>query len=181
MADHEVIAKIAQGIYAIAQERNTAAVYREDLKFFDWILRHNKELMDFLDNPMVAYANKCKALDNLFKDLIIPDVLLVIKLIVKDNAISSFSDIRAEFNKLSDEKTNIAEGIVYTPYKLDGNTMLRLERALRNKIGKTVILKQIEDKDMIAGVKIVLDGTSYELSIASKLDSIKDELATKKA
>lgn len=181
MADQEVIAKIAQGIYSVAKDRNTAVVYREDLKFFDWILTHNKDLMDFLKNPLVAYVDKCKALDNLFKDLIIPDVLLLIKLIVRDNEIASFSDIRAEYNKLSDEKANIAEGIIYTPYKLDNNTVLRLERAFRNKLGKTIILKQIEDKDLIAGIKIVLDGTSYELSIESKLNSIRDNLTEKES
>lgn len=179
MADWQVITQIAEGLLEVAKERDNVAVYREDLKFFDWVTKHNKDLVSFLDSPLTPYKEKSAVIDSMFKDLLVPDVLVFIKMLMRDSLISDFSDIRAEYNKLSDEKANIAEGIVYTPYKLDNTTIRNLERAFREKINKNVILKQSEDKNLVAGIKVVLDGTSYELSVGSKLETIKENLKEK--
>lgn len=64
MADQHVNSQIAEGLFEVAQERDNAAVYREDLKFVDWVLSHNKELVNFLNSPFISYNDKCKALDD---------------------------------------------------------------------------------------------------------------------
>lgn len=176
MEGNQFIAQIAQGLFEVAQERNTAATYREDLKFFDWILRNDKSLVDFLNSPFNSYKDKCQTVENLFGDLFVPGIMTFLKIIIRDSLISSFSSIREEFNKLADEQANIAEGTVLTPFHLDSTTITRLERAFRRKIGKNVILNQVIDKSLVAGLKVILDGTSYEYSIGSKLDNIRKVL-----
>ena len=163
MADQHVNSQIAEGLFEVAQERDNAAVYREDLKFVDWVLSHNK------------------ALDDFFTDLLVPGVLVFVKMLVRDSIISSFSEIRAEYNKLSDEQANIAEGVIYTAFELDSMSIRRLERAFRRKINKNVVLRQVIDKNLLAGLKVVLDGTSYEFSVESQLDNIRENLMEKKS
>lgn len=181
MADQHVNSQIAEGLFEVAQERDNAAVYREDLKFVDWVLSHNKELVNFLNSPFISYNDKCKALDDFFTDLLVPGVLVFVKMLVRDSIISSFSEIRAEYNKLSDEQANIAEGVIYTAFELDSMSIRRLERAFRRKINKNVVLRQVIDKNLLVGLKVVLDGTSYEFSVESQLDNIRENLMEKKS
>lgn len=181
MEDNQLIAQIAQGLFEVAQERNTAATYREDLKFFDWVLSHDKNLGEFLNSPFNSYEDKCKAIDNIFGDLLVPGVMTFIKILIHDSMIPSFSSIREEFNKLADEQASISEGTVFTPFLLDSTTITRLERAFRRKIGRNVVLRQIIDKSLLAGIKVILDGTAYEYSVGSQLDTIRKTLQIKKS
>lgn len=176
MAQEEFIPQIARGLFDVATERNTVAAYREDLKFLDWIFKHNQEIVDFLNSPFNSYKSKCKAMENLVGDLMIPGMMTFLKVLIHDSLIPYFSLIREEYNKLANDDACIAEGIVYTPYELDSNTIIRLEREFRRKLDKNIVLKQVIDKDIIAGIKVLLDGTLYEYSIQNRLEEVKKNL-----
>lgn len=179
MADPKLTARIAEGLFEVSRERNATAAYREDLKFFDWILSKDGDLVAFLSSPFQSYEEKVAVVVDLFGDLLLPGVMTFVKLLIRDGEIPLFSAVKKDFDKLADERINIAEGILYTPYELDVPTLTRLERALRRRIGKNVALRQIIDKSLIAGVRVLLDGTSYELSIENRLSNIQKSLEMK--
>lgn len=176
MISQETITRIADGLRQAAQIYGVEGIYREDLKFFQWCADREQGLYDFLDSPFIEYKEKCKVLDNLFGDLLIPEILSFVKILTKDKIISYFPRIRSEYNRLADEDANILEGQILTPFTIDQNRLRQIERAFSRKTGKKVILKQIEDKSLIAGLKVILDGTSYEYSIGTVLDSAKEAL-----
>lgn len=176
MISPEVITKIADGLRQVAQIDKVEGIYREDLKFFQWVADKNKDFYDFLDSPFIEFNEKSKVLDDMFKDLLVPEILSFVKILTRDRMVTYFPQIRSEFNRLADEDANILEGRVETPFELDQNQIRNLERAFSAKTGKKVILKQVNDPSLVAGLRVIIDSTSYEYSVKTVLDQTADDL-----
>lgn len=179
MVEKELLTHIAEGLHQVATDSNVQGMYREDLKFFDWILANTPDLGKFLDSPFVTYKDKCASLDRLFRNLLVPEVMAFVKILVRDRMIAYFSAIRHEYDRLADEQANILEGTVFSPFPLSDATTRRLERVFSRKLGKKISLKTVIDRSLIAGIKVLLGGTIYEYSVDTMLDDIKRGLSYK--
>lgn len=176
MVNNELLTKIAEGLYQVASGNKVVGIYREDLKFFDWILEREPNYLNFLNSPFIDFKDKAKSLDDLFSTVLLPEVLLYIKILVRDRIISNFSLIRKEYNRLADDQLNVVEGSIFTPYELPTNTVNQLEKAFGYRLKKKVILKQIIDKGIIAGIRVLVDGVVYEYTVSSTLDKVVSSL-----
>ncbi|HBS10469.1 MAG TPA: hypothetical protein DEA28_01890, partial [Firmicutes bacterium] len=63
-----------------------------------------------------------------------------------------------------------------TPFELSDNQIKSLELSFSNKLKKTIKFKQKIEKNLIAGIKIILDDTVYEYTINSKLEEAKQNI-----
>lgn len=179
MIEKEILTRIADGLRQIGRANKVSGIYREDLKFFEWICKQNTDLISFLNSPSVDYPKKCQAMDELFKDLLVPEVMSFLKILIRDHMIDYLPQIREEYNRLADEDANIAEGQLFTPFVLPTSQVRKLERAFSNRIGRRVILTQIPDKKLIAGIRVILLDTEYEYSINTVLEGIKKNILSK--
>ena len=93
--------------------------------------------------------------------------------------IGDIERIRKIFNRLADKDLNVIEGKIYTPFELTETQINKICNAFSKKLNREVILKQRSDESLIAGIKVLLDGTVYEYSINSELDSLRDKLSNK--
>lgn len=174
-----LLTKVAEGLYASAKENKVVSIYREDLKFFSWNLKTNPEYFSFLRSPFIDYKDKCDSLDELFRNAFLPEILQFIKILITRELIGDIERIRKIFNRLADKDLNVIEGKIYTPFDLTETQINKICNAFSRKLNREVILKQRSDESLIAGIKVLLDGTVYEYSINSELDSLRDKLSNK--
>ena len=171
-----LLVKITEGLYASAITKHSVVLYRENLRFFSWVLKKNPELFTFLNSPFNTLKDKELALDNVFDDVIVSEVRLFIKMLLKNKMLSNLHQIRKIYDELIDRDENILEAKIYTPFKLTDKQITAIKESLHKKTNKQIVAKEYIDKSLIAGLKIIIDGTLYEYSISSQLDSIKNKL-----
>ncbi len=176
MVKDTLINKVCEGFYASGKENKAVVRYQEELKFFSWILKTNPELEQFLNSPFLEEKEKNQSLDKLFSDVLLPEVLMFLKLLVSKRLIQSFQQIKTKFDSLALEDENILQGTIYTPFRLDDQQISKIQLAFAKKLNKNVIFNQIIDKEIIAGLRIILDSKLYEYSIDSKLNQVKEKL-----
>lgn len=169
--------KVVEGLFASAKENKVVSIYREDLKFFSWNLKTNPEYFSFLRSPFIDYKDKVESLNELFGNAFLPEILEFIKILITRELIGDIERIRKIFNRLADKELNVIEGKIYTPFDLTDEQIHRLCNAFSKKLNREVILKQRKDESLIAGIKVLLDGTVYEYSINSELDTLRDKLS----
>ena len=58
--------------------------------------------------------------------------------------------------------------------------MKKIKKKLEDEYGKEINLKNLIDKELIGGFKIVIDSTVIENSVSQDLDLLKKELKFKK-
>ena len=174
MIRREILTRVADGLRQAARERGVSELYREDLKFFEWVCDRNPDLLPYLNSPSIDISRRYQAVDDIFGRMLVPEVIAFIKILMRDGIIDSFPAIRAEFNRLADEDSNIAQGEVFTPFELDAGQLRRLERAFSRKLDRRVILEQVQDRSLLAGIRVILMGKQYEYSVDNLLDGVRD-------
>lgn len=176
MNKDSLLVKITEGLYANAQEKHSVVLYRENLKFFGWVLKKNPNLFAFLNSPFNSAKDKEETINNIFSDVIVSEVLLFIKMLINNKILANLDEVRKIYDDLLNKDENILEAKVYTPFRLTDKQLTALKAAFHKKTNKQIVFKQYIDESLIAGLKIIIDDTLYEYSIDSQLESIKKNL-----
>ncbi|GEM_PF-635796 len=171
-----IVNKISEGLFESALSNNLVSQFKEDLKFIVFTLKNNNELFTFLTSPFIEYKEKLKTVNQVFNSTLENDMLSFLNLLIEKNLLSYIEVIKTQFEKLSNEHENIIEGTIYTPFELSDNQIKSLELSFSNKLKKTIKFKQKIEKNLIAGIKIILDDTVYEYTINSKLEEAKQNI-----
>ena len=170
-----------EALFEVAEDDDKIDEYFKDAKCFDDIMNSEKEFSKFLSSPMIDYAVKIKAVDDVLDGYLSPAVLGFVKILIKKKKISHFSDVISEYQKLLDEKNGIVKGTIYSAFALSEDKVKRLEKLFSDKYKKEVVLDMVVDKSLIAGLRIIIDDTLYDYSLSEKIDKIKSGLLYQKS
>ena len=179
MNNDSLISKMAEGFYQNAIENKLVTLYREDLKFLTRNLKKNPDFLMLLTSPFVDDKEKYKALDDTFGELLAPEILIFSKMLIKNKIIKQIDEVYEIFNTLAYRDQNVLEGVIYSPFPLDESQIKKMEEAFENKLGKKCVFEVSIDKSLIVGLKVLIDGTMYELNASSRLEDMKQNLLKK--
>lgn len=180
MIKDALITKVTEGLYSNAKQNKAVSSYQEELKFFNWILKKNPDLSKFLNSPFVDYKDKIKSIEDLFSNVFVSEIILFIKLLIEKKLIADIKQIYDVYDSLAEKDNNIVVGTIYTPFKLTTSQLESIQTSYAKKLNKNVVLKEIIDKSLILGVKIILDGQLYEYSASNELNSIYNKITSTK-
>lgn len=179
MNNDSLISKMAEGFYQNAIENKLVTLYREDLKFLTRNLKKNPDFLMLLTSPFVDDKEKYKALDDTFGELLAPEILIFSKMLIKNKIIKQIDEVYEIFNTLAYRDQNVLEGVIYSPFPLDESQIKKMEEVFENKLGKKCVFEVSIDKSLIVGLKVLIDGTMYELNASSRLEDMKQNLLKK--
>ena len=171
-----LLIKITEGFFQNAYEQNLQVTYGENLKFISWMISKNENLQKFLENPFISFNEKKEAIEDLFKEVINPDVMKFIQILLEQNLISYIRQVRHIYNDLLNDSKNILEGKIYTPFILSDEQVEKIEAIFSKKTRKTSIFHQIIDKNLIGGIKVIINGYQYEYTVKNELDKKKESI-----
>ena len=176
--DRNLLLHFSQAIYDVSKTDNKVEEYYNDLLYVDKVLKDNPDFVSFLSSPTIDYKVKEKAIEDVFSS-ISKSVYAFLLIVIKKHQIKHFTYIVSNYLNLLNIDKNILEGIIYTPFKLDDQTIEKLQDVFSKKYKKNIYLKERIDKKLIGGLKININDTLYDYSISSKIDNIKDKLTYK--
>ncbi len=179
MINDALISKMAEGFYQNAVENNLVTLYQEDLKFLTWNLQKNKEFLMFLASTFVEEKEKFEALEKTFGDLLTPNVIIFAKMLIQNKIIKNIAEVNEIFTTLAYRDQNVLEGVIYSPFMLDDKQIKRMSEAFEKVLGKKCVFEVSIDKTLIVGLKVLIDGTMYELNASSRLEDMKQEMMKK--
>ncbi len=176
MNNDSLLIKVTEGLYSNALQHHSVILYRENLKFFSWLLEKNPDFYNFLNSPFNSNKDKEKALDNICQDVIVSEVRVFIKMLISNKILANLQQIRNIYDDLLNKDENVLEAKIYTPFSLNDEQIAKIKDAFHKKTNKQIIVKEYIDKNLIAGIRVIINGTLYEYSMSSELDHIKNNL-----
>ena len=179
MNNDALISKMAEGFYQNAVENKLVTLYQEDLKFLTWNLKKNPDFLMLLTSHFVDDKEKNKALDETFGELLAPEVIIFTKMLIKNKIIKQIDEVYEIFNTLAYRDQNVLEGVIYSPFPLDESQIKKMEDAFEKLLDKKCVFEVSIDKSLIVGLKVLIDGTMYELNASSRLENMKQNLLKK--
>ena len=174
MIKNEVKIGYALALLDIAKEEKiTKKIYLQINQIIE-SLEKNEEFVLLLDSN-IQQAKKEKLIKNVFKNIhwSLRNVAMI--LMIKNN-FKYFKDILNKLNKYLQDILKIEQGIIYSTEKLTSVKIKKIEEKVSKELGKKITLKNLIDKELIGGFKIVVGSIVIEDSVKSELKAMKDSL-----
>lgn len=177
MTSSNIAGRYARAFFEIAKQERRYEDYSRELGLFSAVLRENKNLTEFLANPLFTRPEKRAVVEAILQKAGISELTAnFLKLLVDKRRIGIISDIESRYRKLMDEALNKVRVAVRTAFPLTGELAAQLQEGLERLTGKQVEMTVDVDASLLGGVVVRIGDTLYDGSIRTQLNKIKDLL-----
>lgn len=176
MQNHRAASRYAKSLLGLAMEQKVLEEVHSDMLLFTAVADANRNFSIVLKNPIITHDKKRNILHALFEKRMNKLTILIFDLITSKNREGLLEQIAKEF----DIQYNILKGLqsadIATTIALDDKLRKRFEELVKDISGKTAILKESIDKDLVGGFVLNVGDLRLDRSIKSQLSNIKKEL-----
>lgn len=168
-----VAKRYARAFFEIAGEEKRYEEYYRELGRFSAILKENRNLNEFLANPVFDQSDKKAVVEELLKKIAIsPLTTNFLKLLVDKRRINILSDIEACYRELMDHALRKVRVTVKTAFPLNDGLSAQLLAGLEGMTGREVEMTVLDDPSLLGGIVVRVGDTIYDGSIKTQLNNI---------
>ena len=175
---NQIAQTYAEALYSLALEEKKLQKLQDEAKELSSVIDDNEDFLMLLNSRFMSVNERKEIADKILKDFD-ANIINLVKVIVDNNRIDYLSDILQAFNSLCNEYRGIKEGLIYSAFPLDKQTI----NAVKNKISQ---IEQMEieliakiDPSLIGGIKVVINSHVYDGSIKNQLEKMNIDLLGK--
>ena len=174
----EIAQNYASALLSLAIDDNKVIVYQNEVKELRKIIEDNQDFTLLLDSRFLTMEERMHNADLILKDFSI-DIVNLVKIIIKHNRINYLMEILDAFNSLCNEQQDIVEGLIYSAFPLNEDTLLKIKNKISQIENHEVDLIPRIDPSLIGGVKVVINSHVYDGSIKNQLEKMQIDLLRK--
>jgi F-type H+-transporting ATPase subunit delta len=169
--------RYAKGLFAVGEKDGKYNAYMEELTTILKYMQDEPRLGKALLLPILEMSKRKELMGDVLKAFGVSLPLAnVFTMLLENNRMNYLTLIKDVYSELVDEKEGRVRGAVYSAYPLSNEVRSQIEKALKDKMNKEVILNPIEDKTLIGGVKVAIKGTIIDGSIKRQLELLKENI-----
>lgn len=162
----------ASALFSLACEKEILNRVKKEIGEIRSALNGSEGYLEILSSPAIALSTRHGLIDEAFGGSC-EYVVSFFKLMCENGHIASLNECIDEFFLLCRELENRAVATVYYAFELSPTQKERLESKLHSITKKVIEPRYIEDKSLIGGIKIELDGRVLDGSLINRLNNIK--------
>lgn len=162
----------AEALFALAKESNRVKEYSFHLQEIYSLIKENSGYTEYLSSPAIPLSERLNAIDEAFADRMPEYIVSFLKLLCENGRITELNDSIVEFFKLEMLDSNTVNITVYSSIPLDDVQKEKLCKKLEAKHQKSIKATYVEDKNLIGGIKIVMDDKVLDGSIQRQLKEV---------
>ena len=174
----EIAQNYASALLSIAIDENKVVAYQKEVKELSKIIKDNPDFLLLLDSRFLTVSERKEKVSEILVNFS-TDVINFIKIIVEHNRVNYLEDILQAFNTLCNESRDIVEGLVYTAFPLEEETLLKIKKKISQIENREVDLITRIDPSLIGGVKVVINSHVYDGSIKNQIEKMQIDLSRK--
>jgi F-type H+-transporting ATPase subunit delta len=174
MKEKIISKRYGDAFIAYAKNTKSATHTIKEIKKIKQILGDNPQVIDFLANPQLGYADKCSFIERVFGGLS-EDTMTLFKLLLEKGRIINAAEIidYIAANYYSDE---IQDVLLETARPLEAEQLDRIKEKLEHKLKRKLRLVAELDRSLLGGAKTTIGNIIIDGSVRRRLDDLKEEL-----
>ena len=165
----------AKSFFEIAKEQD-CQLFLQEFTFLKTILEQNPQLALVFNNYVISFGEKAALIDQVFGKDFHPHLVNGLKLIVEKRDFNKIGTIIDKTIAFLQKHLGISEGIIYSPVEINDFQIEKITALMRKKVNKKVVFKNYIDKELLGGVKIILDKKIYDNTISHHLKQLYGEI-----
>lgn len=164
----------AEALFSLAAEDNAAEEYLCSLNTVKQLMEENPDYIEFLASPAIPLSERIGSVEEAFGAAMPEYVVSFLKLLCENGKIRTLFGCIEEFAKLAMVFSNIAVAEIYSAVPLSDEQKSGICKKLEKLTKKSIDPVYIIDESLIGGVKIEVDGKTFDGSIRHRLGEMKD-------
>jgi len=171
----------ARALLEAAQEMNLKSndldQIQNELNLFVTTMNSHAELSESLSSPVVPADKKAEISQELTQRLGFSKLASnFIALVAKKNRVSFFQEMADAFLEARLQAEGAMMGSVVSADPLQKTDLEELATSFTKKFGKKIVFKAAVDPSLLAGLKVTVNGVTYDGSLRSQLHQLRDRL-----
>ena len=175
---NQIAQTYAEALFSLGLEENKLTKLQDEIKALSEIIDDNEGFLLLLDSRFLDRNERKEISDKILKDFD-NDIVNLIKVIIDNNRIEYIKDILQAFNSLCNEYKGVKEGLIYSAFPLNKETINKIKKKISQIEKMDVELISRIDPSLIGGVKVVINSHVYDGSIKNQLEKMQIDLLGK--
>ncbi len=172
---NEIAERYGAGLFELAKEENKVEEYMDEVKTLKEVLKENPELMTFFSSVKISKDEKKALIDKVFTSFD-HNLINFMKLIVDKGRVSQLSHIYSSFIEMCEEDLGIQHATVVSARALSQEDLNTIGNTLVSKTNKRIILENVVDPSVIAGIKVTMGNTVTDVTMKTKIENMRSTL-----
>ncbi len=177
MAIAPVATPYAMALLSVAVEQGSIRSVREQLDKVVGLIGESDDLRIVFSNPTVSETERMAVVDVLSTRLGLSRTSRnFLMLLAEKRRLGLLPDIAQVFGQLADAQVGVVRARVLSSASLNVTQATRLKNTLAEMTGKTVVVTNDVDPDLIGGMRVEVGGKVYDTSVATQLRKIREAI-----
>lgn len=176
MAGFRAAKRYAKGLMQFATEINQAQPINQEMIDLKKALNDNRELVQFLNSPVLDAKRKNSIAKEIFKDFSQPTQNFI-QLVISHGRGSGLKEIAVQYNDLYNQLNNIRKAEVVSAVQLDDAMVQQIVDQAKQTMGSdySYEIENRVDPNLIGGFILRVGDKQVDSSVRSKLNRLKQE------
>ena len=168
----------ATALFSLATENNSVDQYEKSLIEIGNIFKENPDYIKVLESPAIPLSERVSFIDDAFGAVYTEYLVSFIKVLCENGKMRTILLCIDEFETLARAFSNRAIATVYSAVELSDEQKDAVCKKLEAITNKRIDPIYIIDESLIGGMKIEVDGKTFDGSIKHRLGDIKDVMSS---
>ncbi|MGV6845258.1 MAG: ATP synthase F1 subunit delta [Lutibacter sp.] len=165
--------RYAKATLSFAVDKKLENKVNDDMVLVHSTLKENKDLQEFLKNPITRLQIKEKTLTKIFSSKVSDLTLKLFQLLIVNNRLDILNEVAQKYIQIFDEYTGKEVAKITTAFPLTDTLENKVLNKVKELTGKTASLENHINPDIIGGFVLRIGDMQYDASIANKLQTLK--------
>ena len=171
----------ARALYEAARDSRaeSAEIEKIDAQLGDFarVVDSSRDIRTALTAPAIPAKEKAALIDELSRRLgVTPLVANFMSLLARKERLGLVSEVRDAFSEVRLEAEGGVMGTVVSADPMEQPDLDGLARAFTQKLGKRVAFRTQTDPTLLAGMKVTVNGVTYDGTLRSQLRRLRDRM-----
>lgn len=175
---NQIAQTYAEALFSLGLEEKKLTKLQDEGKALSEIIHDNEDFLLLLDSRFMSREERQDIASKILKDFD-EDIVNFVKVLIANNRTNYIKDILEAFNSLCNEYKGVKEGLIYSAFPLNKETINKIKNKISQIEGMDVELISRIDPSLIGGVKVVINSHVYDGSIKNQLEKMQIDLLGK--
>ena len=129
-----------------------------------------------IGDPNLSAANVAGLFISILSGKLSGDAENLVRVLAENERLDVLAEIRTQYEALKNEREGVVDAEVYTAFDLDAAQLAELVARLEKNTGRKVKARVHVDKELIAGVKVILGDKVIDGSARAQLGALENAL-----
>lgn len=175
---NQIAQTYAEALFSLGLEEKKLTKLQDEGKALSEIIHDNEDFLLLIDSRFMSREERQDIVSKILKDFD-EDIVNFVKVLIANNRTNYIKDVLEAFNSLCNEYKGVKEGLIYSAFPLDKETINKIKNKISQIEGMDVELISRIDPSLIGGVKVVINSHVYDGSIKNQLEKMQIDLLGK--